>query len=116
MASEEVEKKDRPFRLFSMREENVDSMFTPWTLVHALSGAASKAVGMSFSTNFMVHAVYEVKDLMSQDEVYNSAVNSIGDQFASMAGHSIANKGQTTWVWLWFIVYAAAIATGNELG
>ena len=53
---------------------------------------------------------------MSKDEVYNSAVNSIGDQFASMAGHSIANKGQTTWVWLWFLVYAASIAGGDELG
>ena len=44
-------------RLFSIREEEVDSFFTPWTAIHALSGAAAKAVGISFSTNFLVHAV-----------------------------------------------------------
>ena len=116
MPSEEESDKDRPFRLFSMREEHVDSLFTPWTAVHALSGAAAKAVGMSFSTNFLMHAMYEMKDLMHTDEVYNSPINSIGDQFASMGGHYIANKGQTTWVWLWFLLFAAAVYTGNTWG
>ena len=116
MEPEEPEKKDRPFRLISMREEHVDSMFTPWSAIHALSGAASKAVGMSFSTNFLVHAVYEFKDMTNRDLMYNSAINSVGDQFASMAGHYMATKGDTTWVWLWFLVYAAALKTGRELG
>ena len=46
--------------------------------------------------------MYEVKDQMSKDEIYNSAINSLGDQFASMTGHYMANKGQTVWVYLWF--------------
>ena len=116
MASEEPEEKERDFRLFAMREDHVDSFFTPWTAVHLLSGAASKAVGVSFSTNFLLHAVYEIKDLSNTKKVYNSAINSIGDQFASMAGHYMANKGQTTWVWIWFMVYAAAVASGNQYG
>ena len=116
MAGEELNEKSREMRLFSIREEEVDSFFTPWTAIHALSGAAAKAVGISFSTNFLVHAVYEVKDLSNTKEVYNSPINSLGDQFASMAGHYMANKGQTTWVWIWFLVYAAAVASGNQYG
>ena len=49
--------------------------------------------------NFLIHA-YELKDTMKKDEVYNSNINGLGDQFASMAGHEVANKGQTTWVFL----------------
>ena len=60
--------------------------------------------------------MYEVKDQMSKDEIYNSAINSLGDQFASMTGHYMANKGQTVWVYLWFACYAAAIYTGNAYG
>ena len=116
MAGEELEEKSRQFRLFAQREEGVDSLFTPWSSIHLLSGAAAKAVGISFSMNFLVHAVYEVKDLSNTKEIYNSPTNSIGDQFASMAGHYMANKGQTTWVWIWFLVYAAAVASGNQYG
>ena len=109
-------KKDRPFVLIALREEEVDSVFTPWTINHLLSGAAAKAVGMSFTTNFMLHGMYEIKDQMSKDEIYNSAINSLGDQFASMTGHYMASKGQHVWVYLWFLGYAAAIATGNAYG
>ena len=116
MASETVEDKERPFRFFSMKEAKVDSLITPWTAIHALSGAAAKAVGMSFSTNFLVHAIYEIKDITNRDEIYNSNINSVGDQFASAIGHYLASKGQTRWVWLWFLVYAAAVVTGNQYG
>ena len=108
--------KDRPFLLFAMREEHVDSLFTPWTSVHFLSGAAAKAIGVSFSMNFLIHAVYELKDVLKKDQVYNSAINSLGDQFASMGGHYVANTGQTMWVWLWLIMFATAVATGNDWG
>ena len=108
--------KDRPFQLFAMKEEHVDSLFTPWTSVHFLSGAAAKAIGVSFSMNFLIHAVYELKDTMKKDDVYNSNINGLGDQFASMAGHEIANKGQTTWVFLWLIMFATAVHTGNDWG
>ena len=107
--------KNRPFRLFAMREDNVDSLLTPWSSVHFLSGAAMKAI-VSFSMNFLIHAVYELKDVLKQDQVYNSAINSVGDQFASMGGHYVANKGQTTWVALWLIMFATAVYTGNEWG
>ena len=117
MASELVAtEKDRPFVLIAMREDDVDSVFTPWTVNHLLSGAAAKAVGMSFMANFLVHGMYEIKDQQSTHEIYNSPVNSLGDQFASMAGHYMASKGQTVWVYLWFLGYAAAISSGNMYG
>ena len=117
MASDLVSpEKDRPFVLIALKEDEVDSVFTPWTINHLLSGAAAKAVGMNFTTNFLLHGMYEVKDQMSKDEIYNSAINSLGDQFASMTGHYMANKGQTVWVYLWFACYAAAIYTGNAFG
>ena len=108
--------KDRPFTLIAMKEEEVDSVFTPWTINHLLSGAAAKAIGMSFMTNFLLHGMYEVKDQLDTKEIYNSAINSLGDQFASMTGHYMANKGQTVWVYLWFAGYAAAIYSGNLFG
>ena len=63
MPSEGSEDKDRQFKLFAEKEDKDDSLFTPWSLVHFTSGAAACAVGVSFSVNFLVHAVYEMKDL-----------------------------------------------------
>ena len=105
--------KDRDFVLIALKEDEVDSVFTPWTINHILAGASAKAVGMTFMQNFLLHGMYEVKDQMDKKEIYNSPINSLGDQFASMAGHYMANKGQTVWVYLWILGYAAAISTGN---
>jgi len=110
------EAKERDFVLIALREDEVDSVFTPWTINHILAGCAAKAVGMDFMTNFLVHGMYEVKDQMDIKEIYNSPINSLGDQFASMAGHYMATKGQYVWVYIWFLGYAAAIATGNAYG
>ena len=116
MESELSTEEDRPFVLIALKEDEVDSVFTPWTINHLLSGAAANAVGMSFTTNFLLHGMYEIKDQMAKHEIYNSAINSLGDQFASMAGHYMASKGQNVWVYLWFVCYAAAIYTGNAYG
>ena len=57
MASDLVSsEKDRPFTLIALKEDEVDSVFTPWTINHLLSGAAAKAVGMNFM-NFMLHGM-----------------------------------------------------------
>ena len=116
MGSEGSEDKDRQFKLFAEKEDKDDSLFTPWSLVHFTSGAASCALGVSFSINFLVHAVYEMKDLQKAETVYNSKINSVGDQFASMAGHYIATKGQMTWVWVWLASFFALVYSGDDYG
>lgn len=116
MPSEGSEDKDRQFKLFAEKEDKDDSLFTPWSLVHFTSGAAACAVGVSFSINFLVHAVYEMKDLQKAETVYNSKINSVGDQFASMAGHYIAKKGQMTWVWVWLASFFALVYSGDDYG
>lgn len=112
---DETGEEPRVIQLFSMKEDNQDSFVSPWTAAHVLSGAAAKAIGISFSMNFLLHAVYELKDL-TNDEVYNSPLNSIGDQFASMAGHYVATKGQQMWVWAFLAVYAALVYGGHQYG
>jgi len=108
--------KDRDFVLIALKEDELDSVFTPWSINHLLSGAAAKAVGMSFTANFLLHGMYEIKDQMKIEEIYNSPINSLGDQFASSLGHYMASKGQTIWVYLWIVGFAAATATGNVYG
>ena len=79
-------------RIFALREREVDdfvAILTPWSIVHFLSGAAAKQVNMPFSWFFIAHAVYEAKDQVEREtgKIYNSAVNSIGDQTVAVLGH-----------------------------
>ena len=93
MASDLVSpEKDRPFVLIALKEDEVDSVFTPWTINHLLSGAAAKAVGMNFMTNFMLHGMYEVKDQMSKDEIYNSAIKSVCEYDRALHGQQGPNR------------------------
>ena len=79
-------------RIFALRETESDpyvALMTPWSLVHFLSGAAAKQVHMPLSWFFMLHGAYEVKDQIVREtgDVYNSAVNSVGDQTVAVLGH-----------------------------
>ena len=63
----EMEKKDNEGQtLYSMDEADEDAFLTPWSLVHYLSGAAMKGLGLSFPVA-LVHGAYEVKDQSVHD-------------------------------------------------
>jgi hypothetical protein len=84
-------------RLFALREREIDpfvALTTPWSLVHFLSGAAAKQVGISMPWFFIGHAVYEAKDMVESEtgKIYNSAVNSVGDQTVAVLGHILAPR------------------------
>ena len=50
-----MEKKDNEGQtLYSMDEADEDAFLTPWSLVHYLSGAAMKGLGLSFPVAFVV--------------------------------------------------------------
>jgi hypothetical protein len=74
------------------------AILTPLSLIHVISGLvfASFAKYMKFKkTNsfiylFILHGLYEVKDLtLNKDGYHNSIKNSIGDQICSLIGFFI---------------------------
>ena len=75
-----------PIKLFDYNDHYDGVVVTPWTLVHYLAGCAAKQTGLfKFLSWFVVHGMYEVKDLVLYPMV-RSAVNSAGDQTAAMLG------------------------------
>ncbi len=119
--------KDSPFKLdlvptehkmalFARKEAAVDSFLTPWSIVHFFSGGAAKALGVTFWQNFLFHGMYELKDNFDSDFIYNSTLNSIGDQAMSMLGHHSAKVGDQLWFYLWLITWGGAIYSGEAFG
>jgi hypothetical protein len=82
-----LEKEDDPFVL----------VITPWSMVHFLSGSAAKQLGMSFKWFWLLHLGYEVKDQIKREtgEVYNSFVNSVGDQMIGTLGHILTPQNSS---------------------
>ena len=65
-------------------------MFTPGSLIHVISGimfallTRSVPLGRSFSLFFILHGLYELKDVSTGD--INSVPNSVGDQIMATCG------------------------------
>jgi hypothetical protein len=112
----------KKFRLLALREREEDdyvAFITPWSLVHFLSGAAAKQVHMPATWFFILHAAYEAKDQIEREtgEVYNSAVNSIGDQTVAMIGHILAPKAGVSSLFSkpFVVAFAASLIIGWSL-
>ncbi len=102
--------------LFAFKEDPIDSLFTPWSIVHFLSGAAAKSLGVTFWQNFIFHGMYELKDNFDSDFIHNSTLNSIGDQALSALGHRLAGRGSDPWFYLWLASWGWAVASGEAFG
>ena len=107
------------FRLLASHEDkskNEVALITPWSVMHFMSGAAAKQVGLPLSWFFMIHLAYETKDqVMSEiSEQYNSFINSVGDQAIGTLGHVLAPRGSvdTLFSQPFVIAFAAAIFFG----
>ncbi len=95
---------DRGVGIIDVNERHNDVLVTPWTIVHFFSGAAMKSAGLGLWPAFMAHGLYEMKDYLAHpDQVYNSPLNSTGDQAAAMGGWYFGKKGDSRWI-LFFIV------------
>ena len=103
--------------------ENEDDPFvvllTPWSLTHFLSGCAAKQVHIPLSWWFMLHGAYEIKDQVVREtgEVYNSVVNSVGDQTCAVLGHILTpHVGASSIISKPFVLmFAAALTVGYLL-
>jgi hypothetical protein len=94
-----------------------DVVFTPWSIVHVASGAAAKDLGIPFWWFEGLHALYEIKDQTSNDDIKNSLANSVGDQISGTVGHLIGkNTKSNTFVWLFVVVWCGAIFIGDDYG
>ena len=107
---------NQPKKFFATSEEKVDALLTPWSLVHFLSGAAAKGIGWGFWLNFGFHAAYEVKDHFNLENVYNSKLNSVGDQACSIAGWMSVKKNDIKWLYIWLAAYCVAYGMGDNIG
>ena len=113
------EKEHADMTLYSTDEKYEDALFTPWTAVHTLSGAAMKGLGLDWVTTFGIHLLYEAKDRSEHDEgsVYNSMLNSFGDQTACMIGWHLTPKKYNAKYTLWFVAaYILATSLRDQIG
>ena len=101
-----MEEKSNPeSTLYSTDEKYEDALLTPWSFVHYMSGAAMAGLGFGWPATFGIHLLYEAKDRDEHDrgEVYNSMLNSIGDQTCCMAGWYLTPKKYDMKWTLWFL-------------
>ena len=107
-------------------KENETAIFlTPWSLVHFLGGMAAKQTQL-FSPFwwFMTHGAYEAKDQVARDKgiMYNSFLNSVGDQTVAMVGFYVAPSSpdmSLLWVWAGSLVFASIMedtSAGDWIG
>ena len=115
-----MEKKDNEGQtLYSMDVADEDAFLTPWSLVHYLSGAAMKGLGLSFPVAFVVHGAYEVKDqsVHESGEVYNSQLNSLGDQTVAMLGwYWTKETNSLKWTYYWLLSWIIASGLRDQIG
>lgn len=73
------------------------SVLTPWTIIHVISGImfAAFTKNLDFKKSlflfFVIHTIYEIKDIYFEDG-QNSLANSIGDQLFAVGGFMIGWK------------------------
>ena len=115
-----MKKKDNEGKtLYSLDEKLEDAFLTPWSWVHFLSGAAMKGLGLSFPVAFVVHGAYEMKDRSDHQsgEVYNSQLNSLGDQTVAMLGwYWIKDTNSLKWTYYWLLAWGIAAGLRDHIG
>ena len=87
------------------REEGIDAVFSPWSIVHYFSGSVAWTwLDIDFWPWEAVHLAYELKDQVgtnanenSEIFTHNSLENSIGDTIATTAGHLTPFK-KRSWI------------------
>ena len=77
--------------------ESEDVLITPWSATHLIAGIVAKNTGISLLEWNLVHAAYEGKDILLQQEVKNSLVNSVGDQVSANVGYVLPIKIGMFW-------------------
>lgn len=84
--------------LLGMKDSKYNSaILTPWTIIHVISGImfAVFSKNLDFKKSlflfFVIHTIYELKDIYFEDG-QNSFANSIGDQLFAVTGFLIGWK------------------------
>ena len=98
---------------FETEEEG--AFLTPWSLVHALSGAAAKDIGIPLLWFELLHGGYELKDQL-QEPKENSLINSVGDQVAGTIGYALSKTKNNLFVWSYIVTWGVAVALGDSIG
>ena len=103
-------------KVFAITEEDGGEpvLLTPWSLVHFAVGGAAKELGFGFITFELLHLLYEVKDVTTQN---NSPENSFGDQVVATVGHLMATRKGRGGKWTAAAVVGALLGfTFQDLG
>ena len=113
-----MEKKDNEgLTLVAIDETDEDAVVTPWSIVHYLSGAAMKGLGLSFPVAFTIHALYEAKDRDEHSRIYNSMSNSVGDQTVAMLGwYWTKETNNPRWLYYWLFSWVFAANLRDHIG
>ena len=87
------------FGVYDTPEE--PALLTLWSGIHFLAGVAGKQFGMSLGAFFILHGLYEMKDVMGTDS--NSNANSLADQACATLGHIYGPTAGSGFIWFWLI-------------
>ena len=92
--------------------EDTPQVFTPWSIIHLISGAAAKQTKIfNPVTWFLAHGAYELKDQIVRSESEetprnNSMINSVGDQALAILGYHFTNNNpKMPYVYLWVVSF-----------
>lgn len=100
------------------------AIFTPWSLVHFITGVAFKSLSISSENARLIHTLYELKDLyisyykkqnlnpiLNETGIQNSFLNSIGDQISFELGfNSGAREKKLRDIFLLYLLAFAIIS------
>lgn len=75
----------------SQDTRNNPALFTPWSIVHFLSGVVAKLLNVDFRIFLFLNILYESKDLFFSSEE-NSWQNSIADVLSGILGYYTSSK------------------------
>ena len=89
------------------------AVFTIWSAIHFLAGTAGKQFGMSLGAFFILHGLYEIKDVMGTTT--NSKINSVADQACATVGHIWGPTAGSGFIILWVVSAGLAHAFNIEL-
>jgi hypothetical protein len=105
------------------------ALFTPWSLAHFITGIAFKSMDVSSRNAFLIHLIYELKDLyisyvkqknlnpnLPNSTIQNSFLNSIVDQISFEIGFSLIPKIKERETILLFFILAFLIISAPKRG
>lgn len=99
IVSSKSKKKKSNYKIYNEKDnKSKPALFTPWSIIHLLSGAALEGIfrnrKYSFIYALVIHTIYEIKDFIltySSINEQNTLTNSIGDTIAMIFGFLISN-------------------------